>query len=71
MPVAIICLKRSTFWMIAQGGNGPNRNSKSSTIWSAEDEEMLLHMQASGASFSDMQQISAVARHQSKLAIPT
>jgi hypothetical protein len=43
---------------------------KSSTIWSAEDDEMLLEMRASGVHSATLQQTSAVAKHQSKLAIP-
>jgi len=36
----------------------------------AEDDESLLQMRASGASFRDIAAELAVARHRSKLAIP-
>jgi hypothetical protein len=48
----------------------PTGAPKSSTIWSVEDDEMLLRMRAGGASFTDIAAKLGLARHQSNLAIP-
>jgi DNA-binding NarL/FixJ family response regulator len=58
MPAAIICLIAILLYLIAKNWQrvemARSGAPKSSTIWSAEDDEMLLRMRASGASFTDI-----------------
>ncbi|OSJ28407.1 hypothetical protein BST63_16830 [Bradyrhizobium canariense] len=58
MPAAIICLIPILLLIAKKIGSGVEMvrtgAPKSSTIWSAEDDEMLLRMRASGASFTDI-----------------